>query len=848
MVSSKWGNHGSWCVDGRRFFCCPTEVQQPDCRWTGCDEQCKDNEDELTWRDSACKERLCCNSAQKWENCAWHGTPGSCFDNHCDTGWQIAVTNSYDGEGDDCGINFRKRTFCCDLPDDVSPFLPVPLEYLFPNAPDENEVNSDFVLKVDPTWGGAEPEESMLLDKEPDEAPFGFVVMTSPAEIQQSLDRRDGSHWEIFGCLDPSTIGEHKVRMVCTDHSEQSNYGHIHWGHGAPGTIVQMPQGCGPGKYAVIKDVAPSVNQSLPGHLVRRGLLDTVYDLTFDYDFKRVPRDLGDTNLRIDYSNDVDYWNNIVDKAADTTKRRKRSLHEVNGNHRRWLEEEWRDDAHFGGVSSDDLHKRWFGSSIIDWLRNIIGTVEKSVEFGHSFTEDYILKIVDQQLSCSSVEAYLDVHAETHVEAQVSYGFTVIAKLDHRPIELSDSFLYFRTKGEVTASFVIDGAATYHFDTGNKRLFSADKFGAAFTVPGIVTVGPNFEVNGQIEGAATLGVNLESRVKLAGWDIEQTYPIPDGDAHDYTPQLEESPNKGGFQNPQVPEVEWSVGVNGYVTAHIKPSISFGIMWDDLFFDIDDCAVRLTADGHVTFHASASTGSSGTSVCYGIDAGADLYATVDAPKAIDWALPKTPYYLLPSNDVELYSKCWSPDTKRSQTSVLDLSTNSSADGLTVPLQRRNHLDIDAEGTAHGKHFLEKRVQVWGPLLPDIPIGCPNDEDEEIGDCPACGSGDYDTDSLTKQDDEVCEYDPDPEETDVCRRSDDVSASDSEKRKITAKELQWTYKGKSQPVFAVSYPTCGTAVKKPKNRRWYGFAPRKCSPRVKVLSQDEYSMTIDEYVSK
>ncbi|KAL4904299.1 hypothetical protein BDW74DRAFT_185624 [Aspergillus multicolor] len=782
VVSSKWGDHGSYCIDGRKFFCCPSEVQQPDCRWTGCDEQCKDNEDEMTWRDSVCKERLCCNSAQ------------NCFDNHCDTGWQVAITNSFDGEGDDCGITGRKRTFCCDLPNDVSPFLPVPLEYLFPDAPDEDEVNSDFVLKVDPTWGGAEPEEFMLLEEEPDEAPFGFVVMTSPAEIQQSLDKRDGSHWKVFDCLDSTTIGEHKVRMVCADTSEVSDCGNIHLGHGAPGTIIQMPKGCGPG----------NVNQTLPGHLARRGLLDTVYDLT----------DLGETNLRIDYSND----------AADTKKHRKRSLHEADGNHRRWLEEEWRDDAHFDGVSSEELHKRWFGSGIIDWLRNIIGTVEKTIEFGHHFTEDYVLKIVDQQLSCPSIEAYLDVHAETHVEAH----------LDHRPIDLSDSFLYFRTKGEVTATFVIDAAATYHFDTENIRLFSADKLGAAFTVPGIVTVGPNFEVHGQIEGAATLGVNFESRVKLAGWDIEQTYPISDTNQNDYTPQLEKSPNKNGFETRQVPEVEWSVGISGYVTVHIKPTITFGVVWDDLFFDIDDCAVKLTADGHITFHASAGIGSAGTSVCYGIDAGADLYVTLDAPKAVDWALPKTQYYLLPSNDIELYSKCWSLDSKRTDASLS---------------HRRNYLDVGANETARGKRLLGNRAQVWGPLLPDIPIGCPNDELEEVGACPSCTNGDYETDGLKKRDGAVCAFYPGGENEEVCLPNNDTTTGGLEKRSISAKTIQWEYKGESKPINAVKYPTCSTAMKKDDIEKWYGYDARKCSPRVRLLSdENEYVLTVDPYVTE
>ena len=276
----------------------------------------------------------------------------------------MTLATSFDAEGETCGAFHleRERSFCCDPPKDSSPFSPVPLEYLFENAPDEKTAHTEFDLKVDPTFGGS-TTDSRFSD-EPNDAPFGFVVLTSPEELQVSLDKRDGSHWEVFDCLDPITEGEHKVRMTCTDLSEDSNYGKIHLGRGAPGTIIQMPRGCGPGKYAVAKSLEPSRNQTLPGHLVRRGLeaRDTIYSLTFDYNFRRVPRDLGDTLIRIDYSNDVRYWDGVVDKAADTKKRRKRSLDEVKGNHRRWLEEEWRgDDAHFGGLSKDGLHKRWFG-------------------------------------------------------------------------------------------------------------------------------------------------------------------------------------------------------------------------------------------------------------------------------------------------------------------------------------------------------------------------------------------------------------------------------------------------------------------------------------------------------
>lgn len=96
--------------------------------------------------------------------------------------------------------------------------------------------------------------------------------------------------------------------MVCNDHTPGSNYHKMGLGHGVPGTILQMRRGCGPGKYAVAKGMAPALGRDhaklLPRHLSHlAGLEPVVYDLTFEYDLSRVPRDFGNTQMRIDHSN-----------------------------------------------------------------------------------------------------------------------------------------------------------------------------------------------------------------------------------------------------------------------------------------------------------------------------------------------------------------------------------------------------------------------------------------------------------------------------------------------------------------------------------------------------------------
>ncbi|KAF9892666.1 hypothetical protein FE257_001068 [Aspergillus nanangensis] len=719
---------------------------------------------------------------------------------------------------------------------------------MFEHPPDPDTAETDFALKVDSTWGG-EFEDNPYVEEDPTDAPFGFVVLTSPEEIQVSLDKRDGSHWEVFDCLDAITEGEHTVRMVCTNEEDDSNCGKIHLGHGAPGTIIQMPQGCGPGKYAVAKDLIPSNNQTLPGHLAERSLTyrDGVYDLKFDYDFRRVPRDMGETQMRIDFSNDANYWNEVVAEAASSSsasqKTRKRSMDEVGGNHRRWMEEEWREDAHFGGLQPEHLHKRWFGTTIVSWLIHMFGTVETTVEVGHHYSEDFVLKLVVERMQCANMDARLDIYAQTHVEATVNFGFTLITTLEW-PINLDNSFLYFRSRGKADAKFGVDAAATFFFDTGDVQLFSADKFGAAFAVPGIITIGPNFKIFGQVEGEATLGVKFESSLKLAEWDVYQTYPVAN---EEWEPKSEEDPEKTAYTSE--PSMEWGISANGYVAAHIKPTITFGIDFNQDLIPLTSCAVNLVADGYVRFHAEGQVGSSGASFCYGVDAGGDLYATIDAPGPIKWALPQDPYHIYPVSPVEIYPAtgkpaCWSP----SQSDSLQArSLTLSGAEMTYNHSNSKRPSLEVYYSDDQPHSLGKRAQVWGPLISSIPgMTCPGtDGTEKVPPCPYCSGGSASQggsiDALVaRQSGETCYYEPlgkDP--GDICL--DDISSSEVERRSVLEKrtepkKLKWTYNGIEIPLAVVHFPSCGRAKRSSEILKWYGFDPiqQSCGPRISKLA--------------
>lgn len=766
LESNSWGS-GDHCDDGLKFYCCPATREVPDCRWTDCGDTCDSStENKLTWAEENCwfgdTQEFCCSKEQEWDNCAWYGKGGSCFDDHCPTGHSVSLTTSYEGEGTDCGWRLeRQRSFCCDPAAGESAFLPVPLADLFPSPPTGDDVASDYKLKVDPTYGGSAP---LSFADDPNDAEFGFVVLASPEPLQVSLDKRDGSHWDVFDCFEAKSEEAQTVRMMCTDSSASSNCAKIHLGHGAVGTIVEMPKGCGPGRYAVVKDMAESIKQDMPPHLVKRGVpRSTIYDLTFDYDFSRVPRDLGDTQMRIDYANEPGYWDKVVDKAA---KNRKRSLHSFDGNHKRWLEDSWREDMHFSGLSREELHKRWFGSDIVDWLKGIInGIGDTDVPIvSNSYTDDFVVVLLNEVVQgCAigpegtTVSGKLDMRASTHVELDTNFGFTLIATLgDNLAISFQDSFLYFNNRGKVSAKFTADAVATAEFDSGDKKLLSADQFGATFSVPGVVTIGPNFQLFGAVKGKATLGAYFEANVNLADWNVRQTYP---DQGSDWDPKSEGSgPDRDGTQDLLTPEWQYGVSASGFVELHVKPTITFGVTFNPTFVKTDGVNVNLVADGWIRFHADASntggsSGDSSSSFCYGVDAGADLYCTVNAPSFNGWSLGSSPYPIASSDPIQII-----PNTCPISTRGLDgydswILEDTASDDVPVfntsDYRRRVRDRQRRHDEVHG--VLEERGQAWGPVI-RLGISCPASD----GDGTALGTCD------------IC-----PETTAISRRDDDDS---------------------------------------------------------------------------
>ncbi|KAK4097654.1 glycoside hydrolase family 18 protein [Parathielavia hyrcaniae] len=783
MADDDWiinpGGEGR-CFFGRSTYCCKVEQTGPAlCGWEkrcvsiGADERptaaacpsatkfvtyakgvpalgrCEGDEGVNSWIP------YCCNTQVDTSSFEWAGAKGQATyecPNGCPSG-KTMISTSELGGGADCYVMYdamdplyssdpifyhTPRPLCADpnaLRLTVNT-LPVPLKNLFP-TPGPDTDKQKWHVELDPSMGGADPTPETSLD--PDDNSFGWYIMSGPASELTSLNRRDGSHWELVGCDDAvDSARRYTVRAVCTTEGEQnSNCGDIYQGDGVADTVVEMPPSCGPGKYAMAVSLVPSTNQTLPPHLTARRPGTQVYDFTFDFDFSRLQKRESNVLLRIDYSDDPGYWSTIV--AAAPSKRRKRSLDEIHsevkrdhgGSYKRYLNHLWEEDKRLTPAHElHELHARWFSGEVADWIAKMRGV---NVEYNlvrHRVDQTMRWDLVDESVQCDfdngvSATGRFKAWTDLSVNIETSAMLTLIGNLGDLS-SFDQSHILFRNRGSVKASFNLDALATVSFMTGTMELFGLQNFGATFSVPGIVTIGPNFRVLGSVEGSATLHGEARVDIKLADWDYTQQYPDKNGggDGAITNAKAPGSPSVAAADPDDpvgTPKFYYDVDARGQLTVTVTPQVTLGIVFTDS--RIPDASIDLGVNGRVVLYGSAGSSSDEAwRYCYGVNANVDVFARISAPKLF-------------KVDISNYYTIWRTGTFPV---VAEVCAAAGASAAVASSPRAMRSTVASSG---GSGPLAKRDSFLGSLL------CPKDATDlsDLPDCPACGE-DQETSSL------------------------------------------------------------------------------------------------------
>lgn len=279
--------------------------------------------------------------------------------------------------------------------------------------------------------------------------------------------------------------------------------------------------------------------------------------------------------------------------------------------------------------------------------------------------------------------------------------------------------MYFKNKGDVSAVFTLDAVGKAVFSSGDFKIAGLDNFpGASFSVPKLVTVGPNFILNAAVDAEVTLAGHLESRVDIASWDIQQTYP---DQSSDWDPKALDEPSRDGtgLQGVKQPTFDYSVTATGHITAHLKPTFEFGIVFDKIW-NVGDAKVDIIADGWVRLTAAAGVSSSGNCpFTYGLDVGADLYARAEAPSAFGWNPKSFPIAAAPAKTLKEGGSC--PVSERRSIGYLESGEMSHYTGISY---------LEA---GNASHHQVKRGLIVGPAfsLKSTNLFCPNPQDSASG---------------------------------------------------------------------------------------------------------------------
>ncbi|KAI1381148.1 family 18 glycosyl hydrolase [Hypoxylon crocopeplum] len=683
----------------------------------------------LTYSEGSCDytnglwNPWCCDEGLDTSSCQWtrarpdegSNLPFSSQDD-CDTasrctGGQVSIGQDRLGGGSNCayapaaGCNgeggvcvglpfgYTDRKLCCD-PNALSlrtTNLPVNLANIFPELDGTVPPNepAQWDIKVDPTTN----PEGPLGDTNVNDNAFGWYIIAGPPEQVTSMDKRDGSHWTLHGCGLEEHLGRRTVQAVCDEEWEDSNCHEIFLGK-VPTTVVLMPEGCGApgGKYAVAVSMEPSSS------LTKRDLhLDdsaVVYDFTFDYNFGPIAR-RGDPNmlLRIDYSDDPGYWATVVTpppgpapktrdlEAHEAWKRdldrhvneRREAEIEVERDHdgswEKYLDHRWRVERR---ATPDHelhlLHKKWFSATLGEWIEALRHVDIQQDLIRHSVNENFDWVLFDYSKECAvgpyETTAYFIAMANLIISIDTSASLSLIGDFSDLTT-FSQSSVLFRNSGSIEAKLQFLANAQLSFNTDPVELFGLQNFGATFSIPGIVTIGPNFRIFGQISGLLTIDGDAQVSIRLANWDYTQQYPNNGGDVQSgltADSEVHENTAFGQPGNDTAGEPSWlfDVSASGALTMHVTPVAQFGIVFQIQGFDIPDSAIELGLDAFgtilVTAHGNISNQDPATvEACFGANAGYNLYAQISVPTLFgngyvqNWPISGNTVILLDPND-------------------------------------------------------------------------------------------------------------------------------------------------------------------------------------------------------
>lgn len=488
-----------------------------------------------------------------------------------------------------------------------------------------------------------------------------IVIQGSSAAIS---DISPVSGWEILDCLETST--RHDVRMVCS--GNESDCSHL-FQNGAEHTVVRLPENCGSMPFARVSNAKVSENQELPSRLKTRlmrrdGSLPTVHSISLDPKFiQSSDSPHGEIRFHVLASSNPELFEN-----------------EMLATHRSQLIKR--------GIIGDQI------AGMIDFIEALSNSDDgNTISFNKTqfFPVDWDeqLNLFNSSVTCGSgdVDAQISVDVNPKFNGNISMHFVAVGTLS--PVHLEEFGVSALMSLELDGSLNITANVQGDLSTGRQTLVTIPLEGLAFSVPGIVTVGPVLNLDAEADTALDVNMDLGVGMSYSASNLQFAFPSSELQGVNRSVTPGDTPLK----------LSVSPGVQSLatVTAHIIPSLDIEVSAFDeaeagVFLDFDtsatlDLSLNTDASGAVD-SIGQTTNANGVSGC--IDAKAGFSVTPGVRASVSNLFSGGLSISILSDDFTLFQECLPAASESNVNAKTEAKTDNLSTNLSVKASNSSSL--------------------------------------------------------------------------------------------------------------------------------------------------------------
>lgn len=453
----------------------------------------------------------------------------------------------------------------------------------------------------------------------------------------QSLRKRDGSHLQTFDCPNPKPedYSTQTFKAVCESESDDNNCEDIMIGS-VRGTIIRLPEECGPDEWVRAVSFKKIENHPLPSHLSKRLHSNpNTYEIKYDYNLRNLRRDGGEVHVRFDASVHPGYWDGMyiiswghhsstnmefseIVSSSPSGSKKKRSPTEWRETHMDWFEHR--------------LNKRGYGTTDSWWLDRFNVLLDSHSNYGVEKQFHFEQVLYNAGKSCGSGTAHLSATVAGDLAVRLDYGISMIGTL--RNFDFSEAYAYFNLHNlHVDTMAEVQANAVFRYESEVLQLLDRwDVFEGTFNIKGLWSIGPYFDATAQLQGLATLSGTISSGMSF------QTESSGDRFTYMFPQSLNKFPSASVIK-PVIGATEIkasqkaSISADGSLTLTMTPSLGFQIELDVFGEKLIDSRVSANFQNAMTVRVGAGGSTSGD-LCngahYALDYSLDVSIGVENP--------------------------------------------------------------------------------------------------------------------------------------------------------------------------------------------------------------------------